>query len=113
MGNHEQMTHVQRTERIRELNDRLRRQHQGGRVVMTRGVQALPLATLARLLFSIRDHRFEIACDDASFGRVEVDGHSAVFWIRCWDADLEAQSPDPSDETLTAREMTIALASEA
>ena len=116
MGDHDQKALVQKTERIRELNDLLRKQHQGGQVFITDGVGALSVPTMARILFAVRDFdAFEKGNDpygEHDFGMVEVDGHN-IFWkIDYLGADFESGSPDPSDETITCRAMTIMLAAE-
>ncbi|KRB80604.1 hypothetical protein ASE00_16280 [Sphingomonas sp. Root710] len=115
MGDQEQKTLAQRTGRIRELNDRLRQRHEG-RVVITRGIASLPVATVARVLFAVRDFAAFDARNDphgeGDMGRVEVDGHECWFRIDYFSADLESGSPDPADENITTRVMTILLAEE-
>lgn len=110
------MSHVQRTARIRQLNDRLRQRHEGGRVVITRGIASLPVATIAKVLFAVRDFvAFDHRNDphrEADMGRVVVDRHECWFKIDYFSADLESGSPDPADENITIRVMTILLAEE-
>ncbi len=44
-----------RTARIRDLNDRLRRTHVGGRIMITAGVQALGAVTAADVLRAVAE----------------------------------------------------------
>ena len=46
------------------------------------------------------------------FGSIQL-GENTIFWkIDYYDLDLHMHSPDPSDETITARVLTIMLAEE-
>ena len=46
------------------------------------------------------------------FGSIQL-GENIIFWkIDYYDLDLHMHSPDPSDETVTARVLTIMLAEE-
>lgn len=116
MEDHDKETHATRTGRTRELNDKLRQRHQGGRVLMTPGICDLPVGTVARILIAIRDFTdFDQRNDphqEHDFGRVVVDDHE-IFWkIDYYGIDLESGSPDPSDDTITCRVITVLLASE-
>ncbi len=116
MGNQGQTTCVQKTERIRELNDLLRKQHEGGQVFITDGIGALSIPTVARILFAVRD--FDAFTKDNNpygendFGKVDVDGHEIFFKIDYYDGNLEGGSSDPADDTITCRVLTIMLSSE-
>ncbi|WP_419826900.1 DUF3768 domain-containing protein [Sphingomonas sp.] len=106
----------ERKARIRHLNDELRRLFVGGRIMVTSGVQALATDHLARALR-------QVSCfadfnpdndshDEHDFGAVEVAGQR-IFWkIDCYDKQLEYGSPDAADPAVTARVLTIMLASE-
>ena len=111
---HGEMTHVQKTARIRYLNDRLRSTGQGGRTVMTRAVAELPPPALAKLMLQVRQFDDFTAGNDPhgehDFGKVTVDGE-ALFWkVDYYDVNLEYGSPDPSDDTVTCRVLTIMTA---
>ena len=116
MGDQGQKNHAQSVERIRTLNDQLRKQHEGGQVFITDGVGALPIPTVARTLFAIRDFdQFTKKNDpygEHDFGKVDVDGHEIFFKIEYYGVDFENGSPDPSDDTVTCRVLTIMLSSE-
>jgi len=98
-------------ERISRLNDRLRKTLLGGRVMLTPGVQSLDDTLRARLLVEIQNFDDFTAANDPysehDFGRVVVDGQGYFFKIDYYDLDLQHGSPDPADDGVTARIMTI------
>ncbi len=98
-------------ERISRLNDRLRKTLLGGRVILTPGVQSLDDTLRARLLVEVQNFDAFTAANDPyaehDFGRVVVDGEGYFFKIDYYDLDLQHGSPDPADEGVTARIMTI------
>lgn len=104
------------TRRIRELNDILRRTFSGGRVMLTAGVNALPLATQIRIVAAVQSFdAFNEANDpfaEHDFGRIEIDGSTIYFKIDAYDPNLRFGSEDPSDPARTTRVLTIMLAEE-
>jgi hypothetical protein len=98
------------------LNDRLRRQHQGGRIVITAGVHALGAEFLEAALAAVA--AFEgFNADNDPYGEhdcagLDVAGHRVLFKIDAYDTNLTAGSPDPADPELTTRVLTIMLAEE-
>jgi hypothetical protein len=46
------------------------------------------------------------------FGALEVEGERLFFKIDYYDQSLSAHSPDPADETVTKRVLTVMLAEE-
>ena len=46
------------------------------------------------------------------FGALELEGERLFYKIDYYDQSLSAHSPDPSDETVTKRVLTIMLAEE-
>lgn len=97
--------------RVRDLNDLLRRTFNGGRVMLTSGVQALEEGPRAELLHEVQQfNEFAPANDpygEHDFGRVIVNGQSYFFKIDYYDNDLQYQSSDPADATVTTRVLTI------
>lgn len=110
------MTADERPTRIRWLNDELRQRHLGGRIMVTRGVEALGLITVTAVLDAIR--RFDgFGADNDPYhehdmGGVDVAGQRILWKIDYYDARLEHGSPDPSDAAVTSRVLTVMLASE-
>lgn len=103
-------------QRIRDLNDTLRRTFMGGRVMMTSGVAALEVEAKAKVLTAIREcGAFTEGNDphgehDMVF--VEVDGERYWAKVDYYDRDIRYLSDDPSDPTATIRVMTIGHSSE-
>lgn len=102
--------------RIRELNDGLRRSLTGGRVVTTAGIAALDQRTVERIIRAVRLHGDFGPDNDPhgehDFGSIEINGTKAFFKIDYYDKSLSMGSPDPSDPRVTERVLTIMLASE-
>ncbi|MDW9525875.1 DUF3768 domain-containing protein [Sinorhizobium meliloti] len=97
--------------RIRELNDELRTTFGTGRVILTSGVQVLDEAARAELLRAVQQFNDFTAGNDPygehDFGRVVVRGEGYFWKIDYYDNDLQYQSPDPADATITTRVLTI------
>lgn len=83
---------------------------------MTRGVEALGLASLGAILKAVAAFN-EFSEDNDPYGEHDFGalrvGESRLFWkIDYYDKSLEAASPDPADPDLTVRVMTVMLAEE-
>jgi hypothetical protein len=102
--------------RIRELNDHFRTTFDGGRVVMTSGVSALPVEVRVAVLAAVRTYNAFTADNDPhgehDFGNFEIVGDKFLWKIDYYDAAMEAGSEDPADPSQTTRVLTIMLASE-
>lgn len=101
---------------IRTFNDQLRTSFSGGRVMMTKGVNALADATIAKVLRAVRDFDDFSEGNDPygthEFGMLDIDGERVMFKIDAYDQNLEYGSPNPADPSVTTRVLTILLASE-
>jgi hypothetical protein len=101
---------------IRHLNDQLRRHLIGGLAVITPGVAALGQQAVERIVKTISV--FDDFChandphEEHDFGSFDADGQSIMFKIDYYDTNLTGHSPDPSDESVTERVITIMLAEE-
>ena len=103
-------------ERIRALNDELRRKLPEGHAVMTAGIAALGPEAVARIVKTIAVYDDFCHANDPyeehDFGSFEADGHKIFFKINYFDKALSAGSSDPSDPSVTERVITITLAEE-
>lgn len=102
--------------RIRELNDQLRCKGLGGRIVITRGIEALGPEAIRVVLLAVA------AFDDFSeendpWGEhdcaiLTVVGRRIMFKVDYFDHEREHHSPDAADPAVTVRIMTVMLAEE-
>ena len=104
------------TASIREKNDVLRTSFMGGRVMLTQGVNNLSPAirqTVIRAVQAFED--FPLSNDphgEHDFGAITVND-AVFFWkIDYYDRDLQNGSPDPANDAVTCRVLTIMRAEE-
>ena len=104
------------TDRIRTLNDELRKNFSQGHAVMTTGIAALGAEAVARIVRTIEVYDDFCHANDPyeehDFGSFEIDGHTILFKIDYYDSTLTGHSVDPSDQAVTKRVITIMLAEE-
>jgi Protein of unknown function (DUF3768) len=104
------------TERIRALNDELRRNLPNGHAVITAGVAALGAEVVAKILKTVAVYDEFCQANDPyeehDFGSFEADSQVIFFKIDYFDKALTYHSPDPSDPSVTERVITIMLAEE-
>jgi hypothetical protein len=104
------------TDRIRMLNDQLRRHLTGGRAVMTPGIAALGSEAVNRLVQTIAVFDDFCTANDPhgehDFGAFNYEGVEVFFKIDYYDKDLNFHSPDPGDPAVTERVITLMLAEE-
>jgi Protein of unknown function (DUF3768) len=109
-------TTVSKAETIRALNDAFRRTFIGGMVMITAGVEALPVDQRRSLLQKVR--ALDAFTDDNDphrehdFGAVDEGGFRCFWKIDSYDRAVEFGSPDPSDPAVTTRVLTIMRADE-
>lgn len=100
----------------RQLNDAFRMTFEGGKVMLSRGVAALPLDARNEVLWAVRLFwEFSPENDpyeEHDFGAVVCRGVRCFWKIDCYDLDLQYPSPDPSDPAFTIRVLTIMLGAE-
>jgi Protein of unknown function (DUF3768) len=101
--------------RVQELNDVFRRSFQGGRVLITAGVSALP-TLVAEVLERVRTFAASTKENDPygehDFGSFELAGRKFLWKIDYYDKNMTRASPDPADQEQTTRILTIMLAEE-
>ena len=104
------------TERLRTLNDQLRKTLQGGHVFMTSGIAGLGEEAVSRLLQTLTT--FDDFCEandpyqEHDFGAFNFDQNQIFFKIDYYDKNLTAYSPNPADPEVTQRVITVMLAEE-
>jgi Protein of unknown function (DUF3768) len=104
------------TDRIRDLNDDFRRTFVGGAVMITAGVDALPVEQRRSLLQKVRT--FEAFSEDNDphgehdFGAVDEAGVRYFWKLDYYDRDMTMGSDDPADPAVTTRVLTIMRADE-
>ncbi len=104
------------SDRIRALNDAFRRTFVGGAVMITAGVEAMPLDQRRSLLQKVRS--FDAFGEDNDphgehdFGAVDEAGVRCFWKIDYYDRKTEFGSPDPADPAVTTRVLTIMRADE-
>lgn len=110
------MTAVLDAERVRALNDILRRTLSGGTLVLTAGVVALGRERQQIILDAVATFdRFSSDNDphgEHDFGALQAAGERVFFKIDCYDRSGRYASPDPADSSVTCRVMTVMLAGE-
>ncbi len=101
---------------IAELNDEFRQTGQGGRVVMTSGVESLGQEQVAEIEQLVRSYQNFSSENDPygehDFGSFAIAGQK-IFWkIDYYDASLEWGAEDPTNSDKTVRVLTIMLREE-
>jgi hypothetical protein len=103
-------------ERIRALNDELRKTGAGGKTYLTPGIIAKGADFIAKATAAVR--AFSGFTDDNDpwqehdCATLDVDGEVVMFKVDYYDENMEYGSPDPADPRLTRRVLTIMLASD-
>ncbi len=100
---------------IAELNDALRATFQGGRVVMTSGINSHP--DRDQIIFDIHSYTGPWSEDndpygEHDFGKVCVNGVDCFWKIDYYNQDFSGLSENPADPDITQRVLTIMLAEE-
>ena len=104
------------TDRIRTLNDDLRKHLLGGGAVITTGIAALGPEAVARLVQTIAV--FDDFChandphEEHDFGGFKFDEVDVLFKIDYFNKSLNSHSPNPADAAVTERVITIMRADE-
>ena len=101
---------------VRTLNDNFRSTFIGGQVLMTQGVDALPIDTKARVILAVqRFNEFSADNDphrEHDFGSFEVEGERYFWKIDYYALDMDGGSEAPADPKKTTRVLTIMRADE-
>ena len=102
--------------RICELNDAFRTTFQGGKVMMTSGVNELPACVKADALLHVATFSAFTEENDPhaehDFGSFEIVGRKFFWKIDYYDRELQHGSEDAADPEKTTRVLTLMLAEE-
>ena len=103
--------------RIRFLNKRLKWTGEGGAFCMTASVNSLSIREVGAFWDKFRlEQVFNYEDGDPKnnheFGTIKTEDHLFCWKINYYDLDVQHHSPDPADESITKRILTIMLASE-
>jgi len=110
------VTTESKTDRSRELNDAFRRTFVGGAMMITAGVEAMPLDQRRSPLQKVRV--FETFSEENDphaehdFGAVDEAGERFFWKVDYYDHNTEHGSPDPADPAVPTRVLTIMRADE-
>lgn len=105
-----------RTDRVRALNDAFRRSFAGGHVMLSRGIDTLPVEQRREAEAAVQSFEaFSVADDphgEHDFGAFDLAGQRCFWKIDTYDRAMVGHSPDPADPAVTVRILTIMLAQE-
>ena len=107
---------MDRTQCIAALNDQLRRDHSYGKVVITRGIQALGHQAILDVLAAVAAFS-DFTPDNDPYAEhdcavMNVGDHRIIWKIDYYDTDLNFASDAPANPAVTIRVLTIMLADE-
>jgi hypothetical protein len=116
MTNQGVITGVDRTTRIRELNDALRQTGTGGAIFVTNGVAAQG-PKVGRAVYQAVEQFADFTKDNDPHGEhdcavLDVSGLHIIWQIDYYDRTRMFLSEDPADPKQTCRVLTIMLADE-
>ena len=107
---------LSKPDRIRVLNDNFRSTFVGGQLLLTQGVDALPLDTKARMILAVQSFSNFTKDNDPhgehDFGSFEIESEAYFFKLDYYDKAMKSGSEDPSDPEQTTRVITIGEASD-
>lgn len=107
---------MDKTARIRDLNDAFRRTFVGGRVFVTAGVNALPVDEQTEILTKVRTFDAFNGGNDPyaehDFVAIEHAGAKYFAKIDYYAQDLRSGCEDPADPLKTVRVLTVMRADE-
>tara|TARA_R110000787_G_scaffold108212_1_gene216475 strand:- start:13690 stop:14025 length:336 start_codon:yes stop_codon:yes gene_type:complete len=110
------MTDEKSKSEIQRLNDLLRCKGQGGRIMMTSGINMLGSQTVAQILAAVASFD-AFNGDNDPHGEHDcaiqkIDGRKIIWKIDYYDPSLRYHSEDPADPSKTCRVLTVMLAHE-
>ena len=101
---------------IQLINDNFRKTFQGGQVVLTRGIRALPKEDINQIMLKVSKCNDFTPDNDVynehDFASFDYNGIKIMWKIDYYDKNYEFASENPADVTKTNRVLTVMLADE-
>lgn len=108
--------HNHQSGRVCALNDQFRHSFVGGMVMLTHGINALCDADKLAIMNKVRSFDDFTPDNDPhgehDFGSFTHNGETYFWKLDCYDLQMLAHSPDPTDPSVTKRVLTIMMAQE-
>ena len=107
---------MDKTAKIRQLNDAFRTSFIGGKVMLTLGIRSKAEHEVTEILERVLNFNDFTKSNDPynehDFGKFEHKGEKIIWKIDYYDKNLQFASEDASDEIITTRVLTIMTADE-
>lgn len=101
---------------IQLINDNFRKTFQGGKIVLTRGIRALPKEDINQIMLKVSRYDDFTPDNDIynehDFGSFDYNGIKIMWKIDYYDKNYEFASENPADVSKTNRVLTVMLADE-
>lgn len=107
---------MDKTAKIRALNDLLRQSFVGGRVLTTIGIRSKPVEDVSRILAKVRSfnkfNQNNSPYGENDYGSFAFKGDVIIWKIDYYDKNYRYMSENPADPTITNRVLTIMTSEE-
>ena len=107
---------MNKTEIIRELNDKLRTTFTGGRILTTIGIRSKPVEDVSRILYKVQHfsdfNKNNNIYGERDFGKFAFKDDVIIWKIDYYDKNYRFMSENPADPTITNRVLTILTSEE-
>ena len=102
---------MNKTEIIRDLNNKLRSTFTGGRILTTIGIRSKPVEDVSRILAKVRSfnkfNKSNNVYGENDYGSFAFKGDVIIWKIDYYDKNYCFMSENPADPTITNRVLTI------
>lgn len=102
---------MNKTAKIRELNDKLRTSFTAGRILTTIGIRSKPVEDVSRILAKVRSfnkfNKSNNVYGENDYGSFAFKGDVIIWKIDYYDKNYRFMSENPADPTITNRVLTI------